>query len=121
MRFLARLPYADFLGALQLADALLDLLHFCGGITSPEAFALGSPIVTLPGDFMRGRMTYGLYRRMGHLDLVAGDAAQYAALSHRLANDAAWRRQQRDQIARRVPVLFDDVAAVVNSRPPSTT
>ncbi len=112
VRFLPRLPYADFLGALKLADALLDPMHFCGGITSLEAFALGCPIVTLPGDFMRGRMTYGFYRRMGHLDLIAGDPAHYVALSIRLANDPAWRRQQRDQIARRAPVLFDDVAAV---------
>ncbi len=112
VRFLPRLPYADFLGALRLADALLDPMHFCGGITSLEALALALPIVTLPGDFMRGRMTYGFYRRMGHLDLVASDPAHYVDLAVRLANDPTWRRHQRDQIARRAPVLFDDVAAV---------
>jgi protein O-GlcNAc transferase len=112
LRFLPRLPHADFLGALNLADALLDPLHFCGGITSLEAFALGCPVVTLPGQFMRGRMTYGFYRRMGHLDLVASDTTDYVALARRLANDPAWRQQQRDEVARRASVLFGDVAAV---------
>lgn len=112
IRFLPRLPYADFLAALKLADALLDPLHFCGGITSLEAFALGCPIVTLPGCFMRGRMTLGFYRRMAHLDLVAADRNAYVAIAYRLANDAAWRQQQRNQIAQRAGVLFNDIAAV---------
>ena len=112
LRFIGRMPHADFLGAVRLADALLDPLHFCGGITSLEAFAVGCPIVTLPGRFMRGRMTYGFYRRMRHLDLVAAGPTDYVEIAVRLANDPAWRRQQRAAIAARAPILFDDIAAV---------
>jgi protein O-GlcNAc transferase len=112
VRFLPRLPYADYLEALKLADALLDPMHFCGGITSLEALALGCPIVTLPGRFMRGRMTLGFYRRMGHLDLVASDPNDYVAIAIRLANDSTWRERQREKIAQRADVLFDDIGAV---------
>jgi len=34
--------------------------HFSGGNTSLEAFALGKPVVTHAGEFMRGRVTSGL-------------------------------------------------------------
>jgi len=112
LRFIGRMPHADFLGTVRLADALLDPLHFCGGITSLEAFAVGCPIVTLPGRFMRGRMTYGFYRRMRHLDLVAAGPTDYVEIAVRLANDPAWRRQQRAAIAAKAPILFDDIAAV---------
>jgi protein O-GlcNAc transferase len=112
IRFIGRRPHAEFLGVLQLADAVLDPLHFCGGITSLEAFAVGCPIVTLPGRFMRGRMTYGFYRRMRHLDLIAAGPTDYVELAYRLANDAGWRQQQRQAIAGKAGVLFDDVAAI---------
>jgi predicted O-linked N-acetylglucosamine transferase (SPINDLY family) len=112
IRFIGRRPHAEFLGVLQLADAVLDPLYFCGGITSLEAFAVGSPIVTLPGRFMRGRMTYGFYRRMRHLDLIAAGPTDYVELAFRLANDAGWRQHQRQAIAEKASVLFDDVAAI---------
>ncbi len=112
LRFIRRLPHAEFLGLLEQADALLDPLHFCGGITSLEAFAIGCPIVTLPGRFMRGRMTYGFYRRMRHLDLVASGPTDYVEIALRLTHDPAWRGQQRTAIAAKAPILFDDVAAV---------
>lgn len=112
LRFIRRLPHAEFLGLLEQADALLDPLHFCGGITSLEAFAIGCPIVTLPGHFMRGRMTYGFYRRMRHLDLVASGPTDYVEIALRLAHDRAWREQQRAAIAAKAAILFDDVDAV---------
>ena len=50
-------PAADvpgtFPGSLASADVILDPLHFSGGNTTFEALAMGTPIVTLPGTFMR--------------------------------------------------------------------
>ncbi len=48
-----------FLTLLWAADAVLDPPHFGSGNSSYEAFALGAPIVTWPGAFMRGRVTAG--------------------------------------------------------------
>ena len=59
-----RLGYADYLCVMLLADVMLDPLHFGGGKTSLDALSLGVPIVTLPGKFMRGRATFGCYRKM---------------------------------------------------------
>ncbi len=61
---------------------------------------------------MRGRMTYGFYRRMRHLDLVAAGPTDYVELACRLANDTDWRRQQRQAIAKKAGVLFDDPAPI---------
>ena len=55
----------------RAADVLLDPLHFNGGNTSLKALALGAPIVTLPTALLKGRLTLGLYRKMGVLDGVA--------------------------------------------------
>jgi len=53
---------ADFLNLLAAADVILDTPHFNGMNTSLESFAVGTPVVTLPGQFQRGRHTYGMYR-----------------------------------------------------------
>ena len=53
-------------------------------MTTYEALAAGTPIVTLPGGFLRGRQTYACYRRMGVMDCVAKDSEDYVRLAVRL-------------------------------------
>ncbi|MCK5343441.1 MAG: tetratricopeptide repeat protein, partial [Candidatus Heimdallarchaeota archaeon] len=76
----------DFLRLVACADANLDPINFSGGNSSYEAFSVNSPIVTLPGDFMRARVTYGIYQQMGMYDLVAKDPDDYIRLALKLAN-----------------------------------
>ena len=112
LRFIARMPHADFLGAVRLADALLDPLHFCGGITSLEAFAVGCPIVTLPG---------AIHARAHDLRLLSPHAPSRSGCSRadRLCRDrgspcqrSGMAPQQRAAIVAKAPILFDDIAAV---------
>ncbi len=98
----------QFLHLLTLADAVLDSTHFCGGTTTAQALAVGAPIVTLPGEFMRSRITYGCYRQMGLLDCVARDAADYARIAVRLGTDPAFRARVRAAIFARNSVLYDN-------------
>lgn len=110
--FLSRLQLPDFLQVLHLSAALLDSFHFCGGNTSFDSFAAEAPVVTLPGRFMRGRQTLGLYQRMGFTELVAADKADYVAKTLRLANDADYARAVRRELAQRVAVIYEDVGVV---------
>jgi predicted O-linked N-acetylglucosamine transferase (SPINDLY family) len=110
--FLPRMPYAAFLHLLTIADAVLDPPYFGGGNTSYEAFAVGAPIVTWPGPFMRGRVTLGCYKKMGVSELIAGDAESYLDLAYRLANDPDWRAEMSTKILERCPVLYEESAAV---------
>jgi predicted O-linked N-acetylglucosamine transferase (SPINDLY family) len=110
--FLKRLPEKDFQSFLPVADVLLDTPRFNGGYTSLLSFAGGVPIVTRPGEFMRGRLTYAFYRQMGIMDCVADNNNAYAALALRLANDKAWNTDLRAKIKARAHVLFDDLQPV---------
>jgi predicted O-linked N-acetylglucosamine transferase (SPINDLY family) len=64
---------------------MLDPFPFGGGHTSYEALALGLPVVTLPGRFLRGRLTHGMYQQMGYSDLEAQSIDDYVRLALRLA------------------------------------
>ena len=112
VRLLPFMPERDFLGLLTEADAVLDPAHFGGGNSTYEALGLGVPVVTMPGPFMRGRVTLGCYRQMGFEGLVAGTPDSYVALAVRLANDSAFREEMRGHIRDRSGALFDDVIAV---------
>ena len=106
IRFLRQMALPDFLSLVAVSDVMLDPLHYSGGNTSLEAFALGTPIVTWPGAFMRGRHTHGFYRLMGLDDCVAADHAGYVELALRLAAEPEFRRHVTRRVLDRVPALF---------------
>ena len=112
VRFLKRLAPDQFLAFLQIPDVILDTPHFSGGYTSLLAFAGGAPIVTWPGEFMRGRLTYALCKQMGIRDCVADKFEAYVNIALRLANDKAWNREIRSKISTRAHVLFEDMEPV---------
>jgi len=88
----------DYVNLIALADVMLDTVHFNGMNTSLEALSVGTPIVTLPGEFQRGRHTQAMYRRMGIAHGIAADAADYVA--HRRCGWAATRRTAATSAAR---------------------
>ncbi len=101
-----RLSWREYIGLCDVSDAVLDTFYFGGGNSSLEAFAVGAPIVTLPGKMLRGRITLAQYRAMEIEDLVAQDAQDYVELSIRLANDKGWHGEMKRLILERSEVLF---------------
>lgn len=110
--FVRRLSYEEYLQLLMLGDVMLDPIHFGGGNTSLEAFGVGLPIVTWPGDYLKSRLTSGFYQQMNLLGCVAQDAQNYAEIAHRLALDIPWRNQIRQQIRDRKSVLYENQNAI---------
>ncbi|HEV7367947.1 tetratricopeptide repeat protein [Arenibaculum sp.] len=112
VRLLSNMPTADFINLMAVCDVMLDPLHYSGGNTSLEAFAVGTPIVTWPGEFMRGRHTYGFYKLMGVEDCVARDHAHYLELALRLGTDPGFRTTAVRRILDASGVLFENDATV---------
>lgn len=112
IQILKRQTFTNFLIILRHADVVLDTWPFCGGNTTYQAFAMGRPVVTLPGQFARGRSTLALYRKMGITDLIANSPESYAELAVRLGNERAWREELVARIDARSDRLFGDGGAV---------
>lgn len=110
------LPYQDqtgYLSLLQLADCVLDPVHFNGTTTTLDALGLGIPIVTLPSDFQRGRFTAGCYDLLGLPDFAVRTTVEYIALALRLATDAPYRQACRQRIIETCDALFENPRSVV--------
>ncbi|MBF0214029.1 MAG: tetratricopeptide repeat protein [Magnetococcales bacterium] len=110
--FLPQMDGERYLALLTLGDVMLDPFHFGGGNTTYEALAVGTPIITWPSAFMRGRVTLGCYRLMGMSDLVADRAEYYVQLALRMAMDRPWRQEMVEKIQARASVLYEDIEAV---------
>lgn len=102
----------DYLQLTSLVDVLLVPPQFGGGKTSYEALAVGTPVVTLPSPFLRGRITAGLYRAIDVHDCVANSPKEYVEIAVRLANDRPFRESVREKILAASDRLFADRAAV---------
>jgi predicted O-linked N-acetylglucosamine transferase (SPINDLY family) len=104
VRIAPRMAHAEFLRHIGSADVILDPFYFGGCNSSCDAFALGAPVVTLPGFLLPGRFTLALYREMGIDGAVARSPEEYVELALGIA-------RSRDELARRIekrhPVLFE--------------
>ncbi len=112
VHFLPQMPLPAFLNLNRIADALIDPFYFVGGNSSAEAFSVGAPIVTWPGELLRARITYAWYSKMEFFDLVADGPESFVELSVRLAADRDWREHVRSVVAERSPGIYRNEAAV---------
>lgn len=112
VKFLRRLSHAEYLGLLAICDVMLDPPHFGGGSTSLQALSFGTPIVTLPSQFLRGRITTACYKAMGTEELIARDTDHYVELACALGADHDKRANLRRELEERSSVLYEREAAV---------
>jgi protein O-GlcNAc transferase len=106
-KILPRLPHAAFADLFGALDAALDTPGWNGANTTVLALSRGCPVVTLPGQFMRGRHGLGLLRKADLGELVAATPADYVALAARLARDPDWRASLRARIVPCMDRLLD--------------
>lgn len=106
--FLPRMGRDAYLQVNRTCDVMLDTLHWSGGNTSLDALACMLPMVTLPGEFMRGRQSYAMLKAMRLDELVARDKRDYVAIALRLASDAAWRQEIQQRIAQNTDKVFEN-------------
>lgn len=113
VRFLPRLPLDRFMALMAHFDVLLDPIHFGSGNTLYEAMVSGTPIVTWPGRFMRGRIVAAAYRQMAVVDApIAERLEDYAPLALALGRDPARREALRQASRAAAGALFEDGQAV---------
>ena len=109
---LPRLERIDYLNLNLVSNIFLDTFYWSGGNTTLEAIACGLPIVTCPGELMRGRHSYGILKMMGVTETIAQDEIEYVEIAVRLGIDTNWRQEIVQKIYGRRRWLYDDKTCV---------
>jgi len=110
---LSRLYHSDFLNLNLVSDIFLDTFSWSGGNTTLEAIAYNLPVVTCPGEFMRGRHSYAILKMLGVTETIAKDEAEYIEIAVRLGLDIEWRKSIAQQIMHNHEHLYDDKTCVM--------
>ena len=108
LRVLGQIPEPEFLTHLWQADLALDAIGWSGGVTAFETFRGDVPILTVPGEFMRGRHTYAMLSLMELPELIATDVDDYVQRAIALAQNAGERERLRALIHERKHRLYRD-------------
>ena len=98
--------------ALAASDVFLDSLGWSGCNTILEALACDLPVVTMPGNLMRGRHGKAILEMIGLDEMIAWSIEDYVGTAARLANDPAYRSSIRDRIAAGKHRIYGDRAPI---------
>ena len=102
----------DYLMINLLSDVYLDTLSWSGGNTTLEAIACNLPVVTCPGEFMRGRHSYSFLKMIEVTETIAQNEVEYIEIAAKLGLDPAWRRNIAQRMSESHDRLYDDKACV---------
>lgn len=97
----------DFISVLHHSDVILDPFHFGLGTTAIPIYSVGTPCVTKPGEFARGRYGYYFSRKMDVMECVAYSTEEYAAKAVKLASDPEYRAAVKKKIMTNNVAIFD--------------
>ncbi|PSF31392.1 hypothetical protein C7H19_22710 [Aphanothece hegewaldii CCALA 016] len=111
-RFLPRLSAGAFKGVAAIADIILDSVGWSGCNSTLESLSHVLPVVTLPGELMRGRHTMAILKMMGIEELIATSKDDYINLAVRLGQDPLYRQQIREKIDDNKYKLYGDLQPI---------
>jgi hypothetical protein len=110
--FLPSLDIINYMNLINLTDVILDPYPFGGCNTSFEAFDLDVPVVTMPTKYLNGRFTFGMYKKMGFIDMVADSPQTYIKLAVKSATDKTWKSMIKEKINKNKHLIFQEKLAI---------
>ncbi|XWK88156.1 MAG: tetratricopeptide repeat protein [Phormidium sp.] len=102
----------DYWNLHLIADVFLDPFQWSGGRSTLEAVACKLPIVTCPGQFMRGRHSYAILQQLKVTETIAKNEAEYIEIAVKLGCDRQLRDRIVAQMIQNYPYLYSDRTCV---------
>ncbi|MGD9198652.1 MAG: tetratricopeptide repeat protein [Desulfobacterales bacterium] len=107
--FAEKLPKAEHLARLKLADLALDTRIVNGHTTTSDSLWAGVPVITLPGDHFASRVSASLLNAVDLPELIVTDLDAYERMAVRLASHPAELQMIKTRLSqnRLAAPLFD--------------
>ena len=113
--FAWRVPMAEHVARMQLADLALDPFHIRGGATSVATLSAGVPVLTLRGNSFLARMGSAINASLGMDKLDCTTPEQYIEKAVELATDTSTLNTMKSKLtAARKESRFFDTECFVN-------
>jgi len=96
----------------EIAAVFLDSIGTGGTTTTLEALSYNIPIITLPSDFMRGRVSGGILNHIGMSETIATSVKDYIDLAISLGKDKIMRQRLREQMALHKEKAYHNISCI---------
>jgi protein O-GlcNAc transferase len=109
--FATRMPKAEHLARMRLADLFLDCFTVTAHTTAIDALWAGVPVLTKLGNDIMSRASASILNAAGLPELIMENAAEYKKAAVGYANDANLLRKLKDKLAKNIKTtaLFNTV------------
>lgn len=111
-RFVPPMNPRRFAGLASIADVFLDSIGWSGCNSALESLVFDLPVVTLPGEFMRGRHSFAMLEMIGIEETIASSKEDYIDLAVRLGKEGQYRQAISIKIAQNKSCLYQDLRPV---------
>jgi predicted O-linked N-acetylglucosamine transferase (SPINDLY family) len=105
------LDQKDFLCVIAQSNVVLDPFHFGIGTTSMYLCTTGTPFVTKPSLYTRGRAGYAYCKLLEIPECIASDVDSYVSTAIRIANDSELRATLKARILQNSHRIFESADA----------
>lgn len=112
IRFAQWLSEDDLMQVVHNCDVVLDPLHFGMGATGRLIFAMGTPVVTLRGPYMRARVCASMCDLLGLDECIADSAEDYVTQALHFANSPQARQAVFNKTHRHAAALYENDAII---------
>ena len=102
------LPHPAYLSLNMVCDIFLDSPGWSGGNTTLESLRTHLPIVTMPGEFMRGCHSAAILKRLGLSHLIAHSLEEWTDRAVVYSNDNVIRREHAELIVSNADKAYRD-------------
>lgn len=106
----------DFMSVIEQSNVILDPYHFGLGTTAIATCTVGTPFVTKPGEFARGRYGYYYCKLMDVMECVASDTEDYAQKAVEIATNPDTRARIKAKILANNGALFGNYQGIEEVR-----
>jgi predicted O-linked N-acetylglucosamine transferase (SPINDLY family) len=109
---LPRMDLKRYYALCRVADIFLDSIGYSGFVTVLDAILFDLPIITIPGNLMRGRQSLAILTMMGVTNTIGSTVDDYVSLAVRLGLNADWRHQVRKKMAENKNRVYRDMNCI---------
>tara|TARA_B100000686_G_C16765586_1_gene961512 strand:- start:15 stop:2141 length:2127 start_codon:yes stop_codon:yes gene_type:complete len=106
--FYPKMSYENYLNLIYKSDIILDSFDWSGLNTSIDSLNLNKPVVTLPGNSMRSRHSYGILKILKIEELISSSKTQYIDIAVKLSEDPSFLEKINKKIQLNKKKLFNN-------------
>jgi len=112
VHFIPFLRKDEFHSLMHQSHLYLDTIGFSGFNTAIQALLCDLPIITIEGDFMRGRLASGILHRINLTDLICHSDTEYIEKVVGLIHNPDLRNSYKALIAQNNSIIFNDLEPI---------